>query len=456
METVNRNHNINKTSVNAMIIVFFAMLFLIGGYGPAGDSESYLTLNIYREPVYSLIVCGLNSLFEQPVMYVVLAFIQNVIAAFSVIILVSNLDRFVLKDNLSLWISAVIAIVPFAMTPVLSRSHLVTTNKIMEEALTIPEYYLFVAGIVAIIFDVDNRKKHIFRTSLVTVLLVLTRGQMSIVIIGYTILLLIIAITEKKMRVAISAIIIGLGLFAVTGIATRTYNYLCSGEFCGTVSGKTTFLSNVLYVSEEKDGELIEDSDLSSLFYSLHEKLDENRLLYDYAEGSIADKGEYHEFCHDAIKYDYFEPVKNEVFTGRMGDTYDEYLIFQDEIAGQLSGPLLKGCFGRWIKNYLAVALLGFIRTVAIDRGLLRIYAVLIYGAYAALLILNIKKRGLSKRNLFAVFVLIMIIGFCLGTAIYIMCLSRYVIYNLPFFYISLYMLIRDMFLSKRDAVQNC
>lgn len=438
-----RDIGFHKIIVTILISLVFVILIIIGDYGLAGDSRSYLSLNIYREPVYTIIVCIMQSIFGAEHFYMPLAILQNVIAALSCIGLVYTVNRYILKDRLTLYIAAILSVIPHLMTPIFSRSHLVLTNKIMEEAVTFSEYYLLMIFVIKVIYDTSCRRRNILLMSLVTSLLILTRGQMSITAIGIAILLIIIAIRERNVRPALQSVVIMVAIFIGTMIITRSYNYLVSGRFIGTVSGKTTFATNVMYVSGMQDGISVEDDKLRMLYDKLMSALDEDKLLYEYAEGGVLSKAIYHESCHDTIKYDYFEPVKNEVYNGLMGDNYTDYQIIQDEIAGELTGVLLPGCIGRFVTNYCCMCVLGLVRTVAVEKSVLWIVAVLVYMVYLVLLIQSFRKNGWTEENVLGVFVLIMVLGFVCGTSLYIMCLSRYVIYNLPFVYLMIYTLFR-------------
>ncbi len=453
METVDRKHTINKIALYTVIALSFLIMFLMGGYGVTRDSEAFLSLNIYREPLYSLLATGFKALFGADRFCFYLAMFQNALAMLSTIILVRKFDELVWKDELSIWLCGIICIVPYLMTPIFSRTHLVISNMVMQEALTMPLYYFFMSAVLGIIYDERARRRYILMSMIICLLLVLTRGQMNIIIIGHGILLFAVFMLKKDIKGIMMSAAVVVILFLMASLTVKTYNLLTSGVFRSSTSGNSTFLSNVIYVSEHKDGDGIEDGDLKLLFDKLYKALDENELLYDYAGDSPIEKAEYYEKCHDTINFDYFEPIKNEVYDNRMGTTYTDYLIYQDEIAGSLIKELLPNCLDRWTVNYLCACMLGFIRTVAINHKLLRIYTAIIYFVYAGAVCIGIKKYGLSNNLVFALFVLMMIVGFTCGTTLFIMCISRYVIYNLPFFYISLYMMIKDIFLSKQDKI---
>jgi hypothetical protein len=85
----------------------------------------------------------------------------------------------------------------------------------------------------------------------------------------------------------------------------------------------------------------------------------------------------------------------------------------------------------------MIIACLGFVRSVAADRSFLSIYAVLIYIIAIVLTIILLKKDLRNRQTQTMLLTLILICGTVLGTSLVIECITRYMIYNLPIFYIS-------------------
>ena len=74
---------------------------------------------------------------------------------------------------------------------------------------------------------------------------------------------------------------------------------------------------------------------------------------------------------------------------------------------------------------------------MTIDRSILPVYALGIYiAAFICVLYLFIKNKQ-SKSMYFMLLVLLCICGTVFGTSLMIECISRYMIYNLPLFYIA-------------------
>ena len=92
---------------------------------------------------------------------------------------------------------------------------------------------------------------------------------------------------------------------------------------------------------------------------------------------------------------------------------------------------------GSSCKNYFVIASLGFVRSIAIDKGMLSYFAVLLYIVAIGIVLYLLRKDWKNPAAWFMIFVLLLICGTVFGTSIMIECISRYMIYNLPLFYIA-------------------
>lgn len=448
METVDKKIKINTVATNGILLVLFAGLFLSGNYGLAGDSNSYITMGITREPGYAIVLWVVRTLFGGETYYIPLAFLQNAFAYISVVCVAQYFGKKMFGNCLGYWISALVLTMPYLLTPFFSRTHLVMANKIMAEGITLPLYYFFMLYIVKVIFEDDSLLKNATIALIISFLLVVARGQLILSAIIWLITVSIRLLLEKRYRKIYIPLIALLLLLACNGIITKIYHGTNSGVFASTASSKPMILANVLYVSEPEDGEQIQDVKLKELFERVLRELEQNKLLYHYAEGNMLDKAVHHEACHDTISFDYFEPIKNDIYYHSdhheilMADGYATYIIKQDEIAASLTGELIKNNWPRYLENYVNMCALGFVRSIAMEHPLLNWYALFVYVIGIGALCYVWKRDGFTKEVFFFGMTYIMIIGFVTATSLFLQCITRYMIYNLPFFYIAGFLLL--------------
>ncbi len=140
-----------------------------------------------------------------------------------------------------------------------------------------------------------------------------------------------------------------------------------------------------------------------------------------------------------------------------MGEHYDTEDVARekkvDEITKTISRDLLPAVWGKLLLTFVDNVCSGFVTTVAKVHPVLIWYTVIIYLIYLAMLIyLGIHNRTASA-FLFAAMTLIAI---CLNVGLVsmvIFCQTRYTIYNMPLFYMSLLLMLREVYRMKKTCV---
>lgn len=443
MKNKEKLHHIGILIVLSLV---FLGLFLIGDYGISGDSESYLSMGVNREPIYPLILWCLQAIFgDGEGWYVVLAFLQNAFAVATIYATGIYMGRCIFRSNLGTWISSFILAVPHLMTPLFSRSNLVMTNKIMGEGISISLFYIFMIYIMKLIYEEEKWKWNAIISAFITAVMILTRGQLLVTIIVWFLVVLGRIIIKKQYKL-ISIPICGV-FFVVLGTSlfTGVYHYIMSGVYTNTVSSGSMVVANVLYVAEESDGDYIEDPQVKQVFTNIYNRLEDDEMLAVYADEGLLNRALHHEDIHDTINFLYFAEEKNRIYNGLMGDNYTEYLLFEEELADTLTVELLKENWPRYLENYVAVCFLGFIRSVSVEQSIFKYFAAFIYIAGILAGILVWRKKGITKNVLFLLVTYISIAGFVTSTSLILQCITRYMIYNLPFFYLAGLATINDL-----------
>ena len=234
METVNKKDKLHTIAIAVLLLFAFGGLFLMGDYGIAGDSQTYILMGVNREPLYPLVLWVLRKLFGEETFYAQLAFLQNLFAYFSVLCLSGYIGKRIFRNHLGQWGSALILTMPYLLTPLFSRSHLVMTNKIMAEGITLPGYYFFVLFLMKIIFEEERFLKNTLYAMLISGLLVLARGQLMLTILILAIVLGVRLIHRKQYKKWYLPVVVVLVLFVTTVFLTKVYHYCKSGVFTET------------------------------------------------------------------------------------------------------------------------------------------------------------------------------------------------------------------------------
>ena len=439
--------------------VFFGYLLVTGEPMYVGDTFQYENQMIMREPVYALLMQFCRFVSPENQYWLVIIF-QNILAVLGNTACIAFMRK---KFQLNIGVSflfAVILLVPHIMTPVFASTHLVLTNALMTEGILFSLYPLAFMSLLDMMWSGKPVGKKSFGTLAFFLLISLIRGQMMVLFVVWFLVAYVllvkngIAVThrtqDKKNTFVLAENIAKQGLiavlaaftiaFAARSIVIHVYNYCEQGLFVDTASGKAMSFANVLYVADREDGDAVADDGLRALFYEIYDSADADQMNYKYAPSGILGRAAYHEECHDELNFTYFaEPAKQYVGEkqGIYPDRFQELMIAVDEIAAELSAELMPQVIGRYAGNYINVIALGFIRTVAYENVFWAWYAVFIYIAAVVLTVILWKRDPKSRAASFMAVVLLTIMGNVCATALMIQCISRYMIYNLPLFYMA-------------------
>lgn len=452
-----------------IFVLFFGCLLLTGEPVYTGDTFQHENQMIMREPAYALLIQFLRFLSPKG-HYQILIILQNILAVLANTAVVAFLRRRFDLNVPAVLLFTGILLVPHIMTPVFSSTHLVLTNALMTEGIL---FSLYPPAFVSLL-DMMYAQKAVGKESLRTIglffLLSLVRGQMMVLFVVWFLAAFVLAVKNAvRARVdgtntfelaeqigkqgLMAALAVFVAVFAARTLTVRLYNYCEQGLFVDTVSGKAMSFANVLYVADREDGSAITDSGLRALFYEIYDSADADGMNYKYAPPGMLGRAAHHEKCHDELNFTYFgEPARRYIgeTQGLSADRYQELMMAVDGVADELGGQLMPQVFVRYALNYISVTALGFIRTVAYDTIGLSWYAFFIYVAAVALTIALWRKDPESRAAAFMALVLITIIGNVCATALMIQCISRYMIYNMPLFYMAGFLELTELYKFRR------
>lgn len=467
MEKRDNRENIVYVAAFVIFAVFFGVLYFTGEPIYVGDTYQYEHQMIMREPVYSLLIQFVRFLSPEHHFQIIVA-LQNLLAVAANTAVVVFMRRRCGLNVPSTLLFTGILLMPHIMTPVLSRTHLLLTNALMTEGISYSVYPLAYMSLLDMMWEGKPVGKKSFRTLALFLLLSLIRGQMMVLFVVWFLVAYILTVrnalraTDKVQgkrdpfclaeNIGKQGLIAILTAFVIVFVAKsaviHVYNYLEQGLFVDTISSKAMAFANVLYVTDRQDGEVIEDEAFRELFYEMYDSADVNDMNYTDAPHGILAKAKYHEDCHDELNFTYFgETAKSYVerTQGNYTDRFQELMIEVDKIAAELTRLLMPQVIGRYAVNYLYVIALGFIRSVAVEHTILAWYTVLIYAAAAVLTVVLWRKDPKSKAAPFMAVVLVTIVGNVCATALMIQCISRYMIYNFPLFYMAGYLELKEL-----------
>ena len=426
-------------------VLFFAALWLLGTTGIYNDSNQYIAMHIHREPLYSFFLWIFRSLFGETKYLDIVRFLQNGLAAFSVIWLAESLKK---RFGFGQWMETLVCLIllaPHIITPVFSASGLVLSNGVISEALGLPLFYLFTAQCMKMVYT--RQRGAALSSLLLSLFLSLVRGQMMFTILLWLVFAGAVVIVEKKKlakRLLICVVCTALA-FGTRTLLVKSYNLVFNGYFINNTFGSVGLLANILYAADEEDAERIADRDARVMFELSYRLAKEQGATYQDAPEGFFNRAAHLEKWHDAIKFEMIEEPWRQLHDREGFIDYIPENVESDRIAATIVKSLLPAVLGRWLYDYLALACYGLIRSIAVVHPLLNWYALTAYLAYIVLAALAWRKNHNSNAVWLAAFSLLAVLANVFATSMIIMCLSRYVIYGLPLFYVSGLMLLYEL-----------
>lgn len=466
-----RKKHISSYLAPCVIGAFFCFLYFYYGVGQYPDSATYIGYHTSREPLYPLFLKVCRWLGGKEYFLWLAALLQNVMAFFANWYLYRFFAR-QFRLNILFRIAALLVILaPHLFTSVFAPSGIVLTNAILSEGLTISLYPLF-ATLLLEAFYREKKGCYLAASYVTALLLSLARGQlMPLFLVWFVVSAAAFVrgaakskpepdgqkaeeqksgrrMDAKRIWGILLALLIATALgFVLRQTAMRCYHESMTGGVVQTnTGGNVTLLTNVLYSADEEAvaaaEEALSDRDAAYL-HDIYTQMKEQGLCASDAGGGFHERILHHEDSHDKIKFGILSVL---LTSGVWQEWYElpegskdgfEMSVDEDKMAGRLMKAVLPHSVGSFLKTYLYVAAGGFVRTVSPLSPVFSVYALLIY-IVAIALMCYLFKRGKNRESawMMAAALLMTAANVC-ATALTIMCLSRYMIYNMTLFYLA-------------------
>ena len=446
--------------------VVFAILAAVFGYFAffremmeLGDSFQYLNQMVSREPIYALFLKILTGIFGERYGRPLLI-LQNLLAVVSIYWLYIRLTDLFKLPKFFEWAVVVFLLAPHLITPLAARSGMVITSSVMTEGSAMSLYYIWAGMMLTLLLGrySQNQKSAVVWSGFLSFVLSMIRGQFLICIAVWLLVNVFVFFLQKEYKKILFILLGALLLVGGKSYLTKAYHYVESDLFVATSSGPPMMLANVIYLSDIEDGVDIENEYLRNAYENMIRLVDEKQLSIKYGTGGIIEMAQFHEYGHETLNFDIVDPeieaVVGEV-DGVTSADYEYMLVLIDGYASQIIGDVLPNILPEFIKNYFVIAALGFVRSIAVDRWIFPIYALIMYFVAAALSVILLKRDLKSSGAYFMLLTLVLICGNVFGTSIMIECISRYMIYNLPFFYIAGMAMLTELWKRKKGIEKN-
>lgn len=435
--------------INLIFYLFFA---LYDGAVICVDSPSYINMHLSREPFYPMFLALLRTFFShQGDFYLTAAiWIQSLLAALAAWSLIHYLQK---SLNLHLLTTMLLTSIPLATSLLCrfaARRASMYSNSILTEGIACSLFLLFFRYLLE--YCMKQTRKSLIISSIISFILISTRKQMYLSLFLLILCIIYVSIISKKhLKGLLIIFICTCSILLGCNFLDNGFNYAVHKTFATHSSDNRFLATMVFYTSEPEDSNAIFNTDTKKLFDEIYEICDNNGYLK-----HSAGKGWYHRVNHfgdhyDCIQIDTMWPMIQQY----VRDHYTGDSVFLEEqvdaITQEIINALLPQVWPKIITTFFDNFLSGLVTTVAQRNPLLIAYSIFIYIAYTALLIVNLRKYGLSnKTNIFAILILFSIILNLAIVSAVIFCQTRYTIYNMPLFYMCGILLLKETFVDHK------
>ncbi len=444
-----RTNTIYSMILLALSLLFYLFFAYYDGYVICVDSPTYIDMSTSREPFYCTFLAILRYIFanHNDFYLTVAIYIQSILAALAAWILADYLRK---ELNLSLFISLAILAMPLATSFLCRFAALrsaMYSNSILTEGLACPLFLIFIRCLLEYYFK--HNYKSLISAGILSFIMISTRKQMSLTLIVLLFVCFCCAIKYKCFKSeVITFVLFSIIVLACNVIFDNGYNYLVHGEPARHSSDNRFIATMTIYTAEREYGEYISDEAVRNIFYDVYDSCEENGFLKHCAGKGWYERNDHFGNNYDNIQIDTLWPtVRSYVYANYSGS----YVFLEekvDELTHEMIASLLPHVWRQILATFGDNLLAGFIMTVAKNSPLLIWYSIIIYIVYIVFLAINIKREGMTLISFLSLLTLVSIIFNVAIVSAVIFCQTRYTIYNMPLFYISLILLLYNCILK--------
>lgn len=468
-----------------LLVLYYFGIAIIDGPAWCVDTESYVSMDFTREPVYPLFLGCLRRFFEllhitvepygMPAYLTLAVLLQSllwVIAACYLGFYILDAAS-ILGDKKARFLSAVAILGQVGVAGLnrfVANRGSMYSESLMTESLAMPIYVLFTVFLIKCFDKYDL--KAVFKLFLLSVLICSIRKQMLIVLAMWGFASFVIHIFIKDYRsfknFGITFVAVLVAFFSITFIDC-TYNYAVRGVFTAHTGNSKGGLCTLLYTAEAKDAKLFADVDqgeypeFEALYTKIYDECQAMQLTIDYAEGyelkeesnifnsDWVSMASHYADTYDVIGFNVVIPLCDSYVAEHYPDLDRTHAqIKSDEIQTILFNKLLGNALSNIVsgtdRGVIYVFVANIVKAFVISnanippRILIPISAIIYVIYFAVFIILIMKKmtdfRSLTARMMFVVMAGISINSLITGSMIFPQ--PRYMCYGMGLFYFAL------------------
>lgn len=428
----------------AFCLLFYLFLFFLDGVNLSADSQSYIDFTYGREPFYPLFLAFFRLLFGAGFYFKAVVFVQCLLWAVSMYALTKTVREKVQGGVFSACVLVFFQAAVVFLCRVVAARHATYCNEICSEGIAIPLFTLLLTELFA--YATDCRNSCLIGSMILAALLISIRKQMYIVVLImgalYFFLWTARKIPVKKMLLAWGSVI--LAVFLAFGLDVL-YNFSLRGTAMRHTSDSSAMVITLFYSSGMEDAEYLEDGGLRQLFTDIMTEAEEKGYTYKAAEGNWLSRYNHYSDHYDLLAFGIVNPSFYAYIDKNFSYEKEERELAFDDINSAMISALMSHRLFKVLQVAGDNMLVGLCNTVSKAHPLLVWYNVLFGAVYIGLLVV----MGKQKKQTAFWFAFLVLLSTLINVAVVgvlIFAQTRYMIYNMPFVYIAMYLMLRETY----------
>lgn len=428
----------------AVCLLFYLFWFAVDGVYLDNDSNSYIQGAYSREALYPTILFGFRGLFGEKLCYTMVVLMQCILAALATWKFTMVIDRQFHLNIFSLSVVAFLQLAVVLLCRFAAGRRETYCNSIASEGIAIPLFTLFICELILFAWEKSN--KHIILTMVYAICLLSTRKQMYIVIAIMGIIYISLAVTRRInwKKCVIALLSVGAALVLSVG-ADILYNISLRGEAMRHTTDSSALVISAFFSSDKEEAVYFEDEGLRELFTRIMTEVEEKHYNYKYAGKGWMSLYNHYADNYDLIAFSIVNPAFYEYLDKQQAYTESERERAFDDLNRKMLQTLLPARWQQMLKVTAANMLAGFCNTVSKAHGLLNWYNIVFYLVFGCLMIKNFIKKEDAGLGWLTYIVLVSTVINVGAVGVMIFAQARYMIYNMPFIYVAMYLLLRQI-----------
>ncbi len=434
-------------------LAFYLFFAFFDGAVICVDSPSYIEMNIAREPSYPMFLAFFRWIFSGcgSDFYLTFAvFVQSILAAIAAWSLTLYLTKEFCLNRLVSFCTLLLSFAVSLLCRFAAQRGSMYSNSILTEGITISCYLLFFRYLFAYVLKPTGKK--LFLCCIFVFLLVSTRKQM-LFSLFMLIIFLLLTYCQKKLLLKglLYSLLCTTCILLCNMLLDAGYNYVLRGEVTRHSSDTRFITTMAFYTADREDARYIEDPEIRQLFEEIYDICEEKGYLKSTAGTGWLSRVSHFGNYYDSIQIDTMWPLVNAFALEHYGDNVVALNTSADEIMNTINYSVIPHNVLKIIGTFTDNFFSGLITTVAQRKPILILYSFLIYLLYLILFIYHARVTRDRSIFLFSLMTLISILLNVGLVSMVIFCQTRYTIYNMALFYISLLLMISRLFTPRSD-----